>query len=77
MSRAFKLDHGDFMTMITNTALPEDVLVALDRLGNSLRLGGVPSQRLVDEVVAALNTIPVLRIISEIYSIQRKLGFYD
>lgn len=53
MSRAFKLDHGDFMTMITNTALPEDVLVALDRLGNSLRLGGVPSQRLVDEAVAA------------------------
>lgn len=77
MSRAFKLDHGDFMTMITNAALPEDVLVALDRLGNSLRVGGVLSQRLVDEAVAALNTLPVLRTISEIYSIQRKLGFYD
>lgn len=33
MSLAFKRDHGDFITMITNTVLVEDVLVALDRLG--------------------------------------------
>lgn len=44
MSRAFKLSHGDFMTMITNAALPEDVLVALDRLSNSLRLGGAVAE---------------------------------
>lgn len=61
--------------MITNTGLHENGLIAVERLGNILRLGDVPSRALVKGAAASLNALPVSRVLSASGTIQNMLGF--